>query len=127
NASPYLRLEFDNFKFISDKIEQDLIELRSQYQQLTKQNEDQRHEISVLEKRLLSNKSITQLKDRQIELEKQLLQQCEKTIQLETILQQENIDKTNIDQLKHIELSYNQLQEKLHIAQQLEEQLKQLN
>ncbi|CAF3589009.1 unnamed protein product [Adineta steineri] len=127
NASPYLRLEFDNFKFISDKIEQDLIELRSQYQQLTKQNEDQRHEISALEKRLLSNKSITQLKDRQIELEKQLLQQCEKTIQLETILQQENIDKTNIDQLKHIELSYNQLQEKLHIAQQLEEQLKQLN
>ncbi|CAF4425154.1 unnamed protein product, partial [Adineta steineri] len=73
NASPYLRLEFDNFKFISDKIEQDLIELRSQYQQLTKQNEDQRHERSVLEKRLLSNKSITRLKDRQIELEKQIL------------------------------------------------------
>ncbi len=37
------------------------------------------------------------------------------------------LDKRNFDQLKHIELSYNELQEKYHIAEQLEGQLKQLN
>jgi len=46
-----------------------------------------------------------------------------KTIQLENILKQANIDKTKFDQLKQIEISYNELREKYHIAEQLEEQL----
>jgi hypothetical protein len=65
--------------------------LRSQYDQLSKENEKQRNEISLLEKRLHSNNSYEQLKERQIQLEEQLAKQCEKTTQLENILTQENI------------------------------------
>ncbi|CAF3603999.1 unnamed protein product, partial [Rotaria sp. Silwood2] len=125
--SPSIRLEFDNFKFVSEEVEHKLIRLRSLYDQLLKENEEQQHEISLLEKRLYSNNSYEKLKEHQTQLEKQLAKQCEKTIQLENILKQENIDKINLNQLKQIELSYNELLEKYHIAEKLDEQLKQLN
>jgi hypothetical protein len=37
------------------------------------------------------------------------------------------LDKTKLDQLEQIEISYHELKEKYHIAEQLEEQLKELN
>ncbi|UJR25264.1 hypothetical protein I4U23_006616 [Adineta vaga] len=126
-TSPYLRLEFDHFKFISNEMEHDFHQQRIQIEQLTKQIEEQRNEILLLEKRLLTNNTFTQLKEHQEQLEEQLAKQCEQTIQLENLLRQENLDKTRLDQLKHIELSYNELQTKLHIAEKLEEQLKDLN
>ncbi|CAF4650357.1 unnamed protein product, partial [Rotaria sp. Silwood2] len=80
-ASPFIRLEFDNFKFVSEEVEHKLIRLRSLYDQLLKENEEQQHEISLLEKRLYSNNSYEKLKEHQTQLEKQLAKQCEKTIQ----------------------------------------------
>ncbi|CAF3349870.1 unnamed protein product [Rotaria sp. Silwood1] len=124
---PYIRLEFDNFKFVSEEVEHKLIRLRSQYDQLLKDNEEQQHKITQLEKRLYSTNSYEQLKQHQTQLEEQLAKQCEKTIELENILKHENIDKLNFDQLKQIEFSYNELLEKHRIAEQLEQQLKQLN
>jgi hypothetical protein len=59
--------------------------------QLSEENEKQRHEISLLEKRLHSNNSYQQLKEIQTQLEEELAKQCEKTIQLEDILKQANI------------------------------------
>ncbi|CAF1431308.1 unnamed protein product, partial [Rotaria sordida] len=125
-TSSFIRLEFNNFKFVSEEVEHKLNRLRSQYDQLLKVNEEQQNKISQLEKRLYSNNSYEQLKEHQKQLEQQLAKQCEKTIELENILKHENIDKVKINRLQQIELSYNELQEKYHIAEQLEEQLKQL-
>lgn len=91
NTSPSIRLSFDNFKFVSEEIEHELISLRSEYEQLLQENEKQRSEIILLEKSLHTNNSYEQLKEHQTKLEEQLSQQCEKTIQLENILQQANI------------------------------------
>ncbi|CAF3947627.1 unnamed protein product [Rotaria magnacalcarata] len=126
-SSSFLRLQFDNFKFVSEEIEQNLIRLRSRHDDLIKENEEQQNKISLLEQRLYANHSYEQLKEHQAQLEEQLAKQCEKTIQLEIILRQENIDKIKFDQLKQIELSYNELQQKYHIAKQLEERMQQLN
>ncbi|CAF3307816.1 unnamed protein product [Rotaria socialis] len=126
-SSSFLRLQFDNFKFVSGEIEQNLIRLRSRHDDLIKENEEQQNKISLLEQRLYSNHSYEQLKEHQAQLEEQLAKQCEKTIQLESILTQENIDKIKVDQLKQIELSYNELQQKYHIVKQLEEHIQQLN
>ena len=90
-TSSHLRLEFDHFKFVSSEIEQDLHEQRDQIEQLIKQNEEQRQEIAHLEKRLSSNDIIKQLKEQQGHLEQQLLQQCEKTLQLENFFKEENL------------------------------------
>jgi len=65
--------------------------LRTQYDQLSKENDNQRREISLLEKRLHPTNSLEQLKEHQTHLEEQLAKQCEKTTQLENILQKENI------------------------------------
>lgn len=88
-----IRLQFDEFIFLSNDIEQDLIRLRHQYEQLSKENEKQRREISTLENRLHSNHHhpYDLLKFHQTQLEEQLAQQCRKTIELENILQQANI------------------------------------
>ncbi|CAF0932357.1 unnamed protein product [Adineta ricciae] len=126
-TSPYLRLEFDHFKFVSTEIEQDLREQRHQIEQLIKQNEEQRRELSDLKKRLFSNDIIKQLKEQQGQLEQQLLQQCEKTLQLENFFKEENLDKYRLEYLKQIEVSYHELQTKFHVAEKLEEQLKELN
>ncbi|CAF4218377.1 unnamed protein product, partial [Rotaria magnacalcarata] len=83
--------------------------LRSRHDDLIKENEEQQNKISLLEQRLYANHSYEQLKEHQAQLEEQLAKQCEKTIQLEIILRQENIDKIKFDQLKQIELSYNEL------------------
>ena len=91
NTFPSIRLEFDNFKFVPEEIEQNLIRLRSQYDQLLKENENQQIKLSTLEKQLQSNNSYEQLKQHQTYLEEQLTKQCEKTIQLENILKQANI------------------------------------
>ena len=130
-------------KFISDDIERDLIRLRHQYEQLSKENEQQRREISTLENRFHSNHSYDLLKFHQTQLEEQLAQQCRKTLELENILQQANIgkdsplsfvfhpgfdlDQIQFDRLNHLQLSHDQLEEKYRIAQRLEEQLNELN
>ncbi|CAF1573999.1 unnamed protein product, partial [Rotaria sordida] len=90
-TSSFIRLEFNNFKFVSEEVEHKLNRLRSQYDQLLKVNEEQQNKISQLEKRLYSNNSYEQLKEHQKQLEQQLAKQCEKTIELENILKHENI------------------------------------
>ena len=90
-CSSSIRLQFDRFQFLPNDIEQDLIRLRRQYEQLSKENEKQRREISTLENRFHSNHPYDLLKFHQTQLEEQLAQQCRKTIELESILQQANI------------------------------------
>lgn len=76
---------------MSEDVEQELIRLRSRYDQIIKENAEQQNKISLLEERLYSNNTYKQLKVHQTELEEKLIKQCEKTTQLENILTKENI------------------------------------
>lgn len=113
--TPIVRLEFDKFKFISKQIEENL---RFEYEQLSQENTKLNNELSQIK----FHSTYQQLKDHQTYLEQQLEKQCEKTVHLENILQQANFDKTRLDQLQQIEISYKELQEKYHLAEQLEKQ-----
>lgn len=72
-------------------MEDDLIETRAELKRLSDEHQKQREEIAALEKRLQPTSVYEQLKQRQNLLEEQLAEQCEKTIRLENLLQEENI------------------------------------
>ncbi|CAF0925854.1 unnamed protein product [Didymodactylos carnosus] len=97
--------------------------LTSETKKLIVENEQQKDEIKLLEKRLSHNESYEHLKTRQTLLEEQLDKQCAQTIELENILKDEFGNKSKYEQ---IQLSYDELETKYLIAEQLNEQLKTL-
>ena len=78
-------------KFVSAQVEDDLLRTRCQLDEASQENEEQRQEISLLEKQLHSNNAYELLKQQQTYLEQQLVKQCEKTLHLENVLKQENL------------------------------------
>ncbi|CAF0908200.1 unnamed protein product, partial [Didymodactylos carnosus] len=105
------------------QIDNGVVTLRSEIEKLIIENEQQKDEIKLLEKQLSDNEPYEQLKTHQIFLEEQLDKQRAQTIELENVLKQELNNKTKYEE---IQLSYNELEKKYLIAEELNEQLKAL-
>ncbi|CAF5196214.1 unnamed protein product, partial [Rotaria magnacalcarata] len=99
STNQYIRLEFNDFKFISDEIEHELRQSRIQLDQSLEENKEQRCNIAILKENLHSFEKLKQ----------QYAEQCDKINELQMIIDQQKIDKAKFDQLESL---YEEVQQK---------------
>ncbi len=71
-------MELNDFKFVPEQIKHELSQVRTQFDQLSKENEEQQREITALRENLRSSE----------QLKEQLVDEREKTNELQNIINQ---------------------------------------